>query len=138
MAETTSRAYVGLALCALLAPGCANTVVTTDAQQAERATQSPPTPVPSAPPSAVNPAGPPRGPVPAPAPVPLTAATITVDMLLDDPRGKAILARYAPAIAASGQLEKLRGQSLQQVAGRPDSGLTPALVGQIVDEFNAR
>lgn len=129
--------YIGLGAFALLAAGCANTVVTTDARQAERATQSPPTPMASVPPSAVNPAGAPRPPLPAPQPVPLTAATITVDMLLDDARGKAILTRLAPPIAASTQLQKLRGMSLQQVAGRPDSGLTPALVRQIVDEFNA-
>jgi hypothetical protein len=117
--------------------GCANTVVTSDAQQAERATRSPPAPMPSAPPSAVSPAAPARAPLPAPERAELNASTVTVDTLLDEPHGREVLARFAPAIAASGQLRSLRGRTLAQVAGNPESGLTAALVQQIVAALNA-
>lgn len=127
-----------VAAAALALAGCANTVLTTDAQQAERATQTPPVPTPSAPPSAVDPARPARAPLPPPDRSALTAATVTVDTLLDDPRGRDVLARYAPAIAASGQLAKFRGQTLAQLAGNPESGLTAALVQKIVDALNER
>jgi hypothetical protein len=126
-----------IAAVALSCAGCANTVVTTDAQQAVLATQSPPTPTPSAPPSAVDPASPSRVPQTAQPKNAFTAANVTVDMLLDDPRGKAILARYAPGIAGTNQLAKLRGRTLEQLAGNPESGLTPALVEKIIAELNS-
>ncbi|MEO7774102.1 MAG: hypothetical protein ABIT36_09440 [Steroidobacteraceae bacterium] len=134
-AKTTTLTCLLGGLGALLA-GCANTVVTTDAQQAQRATQAPPVPTPSAPPSAVNPSGPPRVPLPAPERGALTATTVTVDTLLDDPRGRDVLARHAPAL--SSQLSKFRGKSLAQIAGNPEAGLTPALVEKIVAELNAQ
>jgi hypothetical protein len=89
------------------------------------------------PPSAVNPGAPARAPLPAPERAALNASTVTVDTLLDEPRGREVLARFAPAIAASGQLRGLRGRTLAQVAGNPESGLTAALVQRIVDALNA-
>lgn len=126
------------ALCSLVAmAGCANTVLTTDAEQAARATQGPPSPVPTGPPSAVVPAVPsqpgPAGPPQRPA---VSSNDIKVRDLLDDPRLNAIFVRRAPSVARNPKLADVRDLGLNEVAGRPEYGISRELAADIVREAN--
>ena len=65
-----------------------------------------------------------------------TAAQITMDELLDNPKAKEVFAKHAPALASNSQITMARGMSLADVAGYAQSGLTPEIVNAIVADIN--
>ncbi len=133
---TGARLTLAIAMLQLL-PGCANTVVTTDAEQAARAAERPPAPVPSAPPSAVNPVLPSQPP-PRQTTLPaVSAGELRVRDLLDDPRLNTIFVKRAPNVANNPKLAEARDMTLSEIAGRPEYGISRELAALIVRDANA-
>ncbi|MEO6716115.1 MAG: hypothetical protein ABIM50_02555 [Novosphingobium sp.] len=72
-------------------------------------------------------------PVPAPAPAAghYTTAATDIGTLLDDPAAKAIVAKYAPAIASNPQIEMARGMTLKTVQGYAGDTLSDGVLAKI-------
>jgi para-nitrobenzyl esterase len=67
----------------------------------------------------------------APAAKPYTTAETAIGDLLDDPAAKAILVKYVPGLATSGQIDMARGLTLKALQGYAGDMLTDETLGKI-------